>query len=157
MKNVLSSALLLVVITGCNAQDRKKISTNDTTQVKSKPDVSWKVNKKFDDKGNLISYDSTAVWSYSSGQTAHHMGADSVMSAFRKQFDSGFPSFFRENFGDPILNDSLFYRDNTTPGYFKQKWEHHYFDMGRMMRQVDSLQNSFLDKNYPGLSPTHKG
>jgi hypothetical protein len=36
------------------------------------------------------------------------------MMAFRKQFDSGFPSIFRENFGDPIWNDGLFYRDFAT-------------------------------------------
>ena len=157
MKNLLLSVLLVVFITGCNAQNTKKINTNDTTQVQqNKPEINWKVNKKFDDKGNLISYDSTAIWSYSSGQNAHNIGADSVMMAFRKQFDSGFPSFFRESFGDPIWNDSLFYRDFTTPDYFIQKWEHHYFDMVRMMRQMDSLRNSFLNRNYPGLSPAHK-
>jgi len=157
MKNLLLPVLLLIFISGCNTQNNSTINAKDTTSVKqNKPDISWKVNKKFDDKGKLISYDSTAVWSYTSGQNAHHIQADSVMMAFRKQLDSGFPSIFRENFGDPIWNDSLFYRDFTTPDYFMQKWEQHYFNMGRMMQQMDSFRNSFLNRNYPGLSPTYK-
>jgi len=156
MKNILLSVLLSVFVSGCNAQDNKK-NANDTAQVpENKPKVSWKVNKKFDDKGNLVSYDSTAMWSYSSGQDAHQIGADSVMMAFRKQFDSSFPSFFRESFGDPIWNDSLFYQDFTKSDYFTRKWEHHYFDMGRMMRQMDSLRSAFLNRSYPGLSSANK-
>ena len=144
------------MITGCNAQNNSKTSSKDTTGIQqNKPEISWKVNKKFDDKGNLISYDSTAVWSYTSGKSTHNIPADSVMMAFRKQFDSGFPSIFSENFGDPIWNDSLFYRDFTNSDYFMQKWEQHYFDMGRMIQQMDSFRNSFLNRTYPGLSPMH--
>lgn len=157
MKTVLTSVLLLAFITGCNAQNNKKINSKETTGMQQgKPGISWKVNKKYDDKGNMVSYDSTAVWSYSSGQDERHVEADSVMMAFRKQFDSGFPSIFRENFGDPVWNDSLFYRDFTAPDYFMQKWEQHYFNMGKMMQRMDSLRNSFLNRNYPGLSPAHK-
>ena len=157
MKKLLSSVLLLVLITGCNAQSNKKTNTKDTTNPQqNKPDISWKVNKKFDENGNLISYDSTAVWSYTSGQNAHDIEADSVMLAFKKQFESGFPSIFRETFGNPIWNDSLFYRDFTAQDYFMQKWEQHYFNMGRMMQQMDSFRNSFLDRSYPGLTSTRK-
>ncbi len=118
----------------------------------SKPGVSWKVNRQYDDKGNLIGYDSTAVWSYSGGQQAREIAVDSVMMAFRKQFDKGFSSIFHERFGEPMWHDSLFYRDFITPDYFMQRWEHDYFDVGRMMMQMDSLRNSFLQQNYPGLS-----
>ena len=120
------------MITGCNAQNNSKTSSKDTTGIQqNKPEISWKVNKKFDDKGNLISYDSTAVWSYTSGKSTHNIPAD------------------------PIWNDSLFYRDFTNSDYFMQKWEQHYFDMGRMIQQMDSFRNSFLNRTYPGLSPMH--
>jgi len=33
-----------------------------------------------------------------------------------------------------------------------KKWEAHSFNMEGMMKQMDSMKNSFLKKNYPGLS-----
>ena len=154
MKNLLLSVLLLAFIIGCNAQSNQKISKSDTTNhTENTPKVTYKVNKNFDDKGNLISYDSSSVWSYSSNGGTHNIEADSVMVAFKKQFDSGFPAIFRNNFGDPMWNDSFFYRDFTSSDYFMQKWQHHYFNMESMMRQMDSLRNSFIINRYPGLSP----
>lgn len=155
MKHIVLSTLLVVFFTGCDAQNTEQMNSKSTTDTsQNKPEISWKVNKKFDDDGKLISYDSTAVWSYTSGKATHRINADSVMMAFRKHFDSGFPSMFQRSFGEPVWNDSLFFRDFTTPDYFTQKWQQHYFDMEQMMRQMDSFRNSFLNDNYPGL--THK-
>lgn len=157
MKNLLLSVLLLVFITGCNAQSNQKPSKSDTsTHTENIPKVTYKVNKKFDDKGNMISYDSSSVWTYSSDGNTHNVEADSVMMAFKRKFDSSFPSIFRDNFGSPMWNDSFFFRDFTSPDYFRQKWSQHYFNMENMMFQMDSLRNLFLNRNYPGLSQTHK-
>jgi len=114
------------------------------------------VNKRYDDKGNLIGYDSTYTWSYSSHGKTQSISADSVMNSFRRQFDAQFPTLFNQSFGDPIWNDSLFYKDFTAPDYFMQKWNDHYFDMRSMMLRMDSLRNSFLDRHYPGLDDRKK-
>lgn len=157
MKNVFLSVLLLAFITGSNAQSNQGASKSDTSNNHQNiPNVTYKVNKKFDDKGNLISYDSSSVWSYSSNGNRHNAEEDSVMMAFKKQFDSSFPSIFRNSFGNPVWNNSCFFRDFTSSDYFRQKWEQHYYNMENMMQQMDSLRNSFLSKNYPGLSLTQK-
>jgi hypothetical protein len=159
MKKILFILPVIMFATGCDAQHKKNEKQQKETaaiQQDIKPHVSWKVNKKYDDKGNLIGYDSTYTWTYFSNGKTHSVQTDSVMAAFRQQFNAQFPSIFNRNFGEPIWSDSLFYRDFATPGYFMKKWNEHYFDMNGMMRQMDSLRNSFLQKNYPGLSTDKK-
>jgi hypothetical protein len=153
MKKLLAIVLLFSVI-GCNGQDKKTKKTKETAiqTEQNSPHSSWKVNKKYDDKGNLIRYDSTYTWTYSSGGKSQQVDADSVMASFRKEFNLEFPSFFNKSFGDPIWSDSLFYDDFTSPDYFMHKWEHHYFDMRSMMKKMDSMRNAFLRDKYPGLN-----
>jgi hypothetical protein len=153
MKNLLFLALLLTATAGCTAQPKQNEKTDApiAKTEQNKPEVNWKVNKKYDDKGNLIGYDSTYTWSYSSRGKVRQVEADSVLTAFRKQFNTEMPSFFNRNFADPVWGDSLLYKDFAEPDYFMKKWENHYFDMRGMMQEMDSLRNSFLKKNYPGL------
>lgn len=158
MKQLMIALHILAGLAGCNAQsNNQKMSKSDTANYSENiPKVTYKVNKKFDDKGNLLSYDSSFVWSYSSDGNKHNIESDSVMIAFKRQFDSSFPSIFRNNFGDPMWNDSFFFRDFAAPDYFMQKWHQHYFNMETMMQQMDSLRNSFITNHYPGLSPKQK-
>ncbi len=153
MKKLLAIALLFSVI-GCNGQDKKAKKTEGTAiqTEQNAPHSSWKVNRKYDDKGNLIRYDSTYTWSYSSGGKSRQVNADSVMASFRREFNVEFPSLFNKSFGDPVWSDSLFYKDFTSPDYFMHKWENNYFDMRSMMLRMDSLRNAFLRENYPGLN-----
>jgi hypothetical protein len=156
MKQLIIGMLILVGFIACNAQNNKKTSKSDTTNYpENAPNVTTKVNRKFDDKGNMINYDSSFIWSYSSSGNSHTVEADSVMIAFKRQFDSSFPTMFRNNFGDPVWNDSFFFRDFASSDYFMQKWHEHYFNMENMMRQMDSLRNSFITNHYPGLSSKH--
>ncbi len=144
---------MLTATSGCNAQSKQNEKTDllITETEQNKPQANWKVNKKYDDKGNLIAYDSTYTWSYSSKGKMREIEADSVLTMFRKQFNTELPSFFNRNFANPIWEDSLLYRDFAQPDYFMKKWDNHYFDMRGMMQEMDSLRNSFLKKNYPGL------
>lgn len=155
MKKLLFVLPILIMTVSCNAQqkNKEKAEKHGLETQQDKPQVNWKVNKKYDDKGNLIAYDSTYTWSYSTKDgKMSNIAADSVMSAFKKQFNTEFPSLFKEGFGNPVWTDSLFYRDFNDHDYFMKKWQNHYFDMNKMMRQMDSLRNSFLNNNYPGLN-----
>lgn len=154
MKKILFSIPLLLIITGCNGQpeNNKKPQSLSADTIKNKPVVNWKVNKKYDDEGNIIAYDSTYTWSYTSKDgTVNNIAADSVMTAFKNQFNQQFHSVFMNEFGSPIWTDSLFERDFNDSDYFMKKWENHYFDMYKIMGLMDSMRNSFLEKNYPGL------
>ena len=151
---------MAVAITGCHAQEggmKKDFSSSQDTTTQSKPQASWKVNKRYDDNGNLIGYDSTYSWSYSSeGAVSNNAEADSMMNVWSRQFDEDMPSFFNHRFGAATWNDSLFSHGFTGPGELMQKWENNFFDMGKMMRQLDSLGNSFFDSDFPSLETKPK-
>ena len=152
MKKIFSVCLSLLLVTGCNAQTEKPKHLSATKDTTDQPKVSWKVNKQYDNKGNVIRYDSTYTWSYSSKSGKNTpVSMDSVMKSFRMQFNTDFPGMFNNSFGSPVWNDSLFYNDFLKPDYFMRKYQHHYFDMEQMMRSMDSMRNNFLRQNYPGI------
>lgn len=152
MKHVMIALLFLAGATACNGQGEKKQEAKNLEAAPAGPQGTWKVNRHYDEKGNMVGYDSTYVWSYSSRNgLRQNVDADSVMAAFRRQFNTHFPSLFNHSFGEPVWNDSLFYREFTGPDYFLHKWHNDYFDMQKMMERMDSLRNDFLRNNYPGL------
>jgi hypothetical protein len=159
MKKIFLAAMMALTFAGCHAQDggiKKDISSAQDTTAQNKPQVSWKVNKRYDDNGNLTGYDSTYSWSYSSNGAANSdAGADSMLNVFRQQFN-GFPSFFPQGFGAAFGNDSLFFHDFNSPGELMQKWGDNFFDMGKMMRRLDSLGSSLLDDNFPDMETKPK-
>lgn len=144
--------LLLLTVTGCHAQTEKPDRLSSASDTASEPKVSWKVNKQYDDKGNVISYDSTYTWSYRGkrGQDAF-VSADNVLRSFRMQFNKDFPGLFNNSLGGPLWSDSLFYNDFLEPDYFMKKYQDHYFDMEKMMQTMDSMKNLFLQRHYPGI------
>lgn len=150
---MLSCALLTA---GCNAQENNQSGkTNNTPATgKNQPKISWKVDKQTDDNGNIIRYDSTYTWSYSNAEGENvSVDVDSVMKSFHSFFNQQYPSVWQHNFGGPVWNDSLLYRDFFQPDYFAKRWRNDFFEMDNMFRQMDSLRNKFFHDSFPGLSP----
>lgn len=144
--------LSLLLVTGCRAQTEKESSSITGRDTATEPKVSWKVNKQYDDKGNIIGYDSTYTWSYTGKQgQAAFVSVDSVMGAFSRQFQVVFPGMFNNSFGGPVWGDSLFYNDFLQPDYFMKKYQGDYFDMEKMMKSMDSMKNNFLRRHYPEI------
>lgn len=119
MKRTLFTLLLAAGIISCHAQQETK--TNKEAQdppATNQPVTSWKVNKKFDDKGNLISYDSTYSYSYSS--TGNSADADSLVKQWQQQWNTqfNFSGFFQPSFH--MFSDSFFH-SNMLPGIFSQR------------------------------------
>ena len=81
-------------------------SKGDTTKL-NQPKVDVKVNKKYDEQGNLIQYDSSYSIIYSSPGSEiylNNMSNDSIFAQLREKFNSH--SFFNEDpfFGVPKFN-----------------------------------------------------
>ncbi len=145
MKKTFLVLLLLGTIMGCRAQDEpsRKDAKAMEREDENKPKVDWKVNKQYDDKGNLVRYDSTYSWSYSGKWGAESPAADSIMNSFKKHFGQGFPSFFGHGFTD-AWSDSSFYQGFMEPGYLLNRLDNSYSDMEEMMHTLDSIGNSFF-------------
>jgi hypothetical protein len=118
--------------------DLKKNKTDSVI----KPKVDIKVNRRFDEKGNMIGFDSTYTSYYSnmSGDTA---GMDSLMGSFDRYFRTDHSSFFRNQFDPLFFNDTTRYNDFFHNDYFMRRYELNDQYMRRMMQQMDSIKNKF--------------
>lgn len=144
MKRVVLLLLAAAVFTYCNGQDKNKQGskkqTSDTT-LDPQPQISVKVNRKYDTKGNLVRFDSTYSYSYSS------KGLDSTrvsMNQLFRDFKADFPGSWRSGFDDIFFSDSLARYDFLNPDYFSRRFELNMDRMRRHFRQMDSTKTLFL-------------
>ncbi len=135
MKNIVIVLLVLFNV-ACTAQSQKQESINKS---KPQPDISWKVDKQVDENGNIIRYDSTYTWSYSSSGGSVNM--DSLMREYgfnpRQNFYT--PSW---NHTFPLPNDSFFNYRSYFNDMHKQMddWMRHFFD--------DPFLDNYLPQHY---------
>ena len=120
----------------CNSQDIKNKESG-----KAKPQKNITVTKKYDENGNLIELDSVYTSYYSSieGDTIY---TDSIFNQFSDFFNNNFNMMFSDGF---YSMDSMF-----MPGFFHDDFFENQFleqnrEMHRMLRQMDSLKNSFFE------------
>lgn len=131
-------AAFLLLGSGLQAQSAgQKAEGNPNTKVQ--------VNKQYDDKGNLIRYDSTYVFNYRGD--GHALMADSVLKSLRQQFDDFYsfkPFMFRQ---DIWPSDSLYMKHFQLFPYFESEEAKSVFEhMQEMMRRFDALRQSFLEE-----------
>jgi hypothetical protein len=114
-------------------QETQEKTTSIAKDSLHKPKVNIKVNKHYDDKGNVIGFDSTYTSFYSNveGDTAR---MDSHMNTFDRYFNRDYSLFFK---------DSLRYLDFFHDDFFLKRYElnDHYFR--DMMNRMDSIKNNF--------------
>src|SRR5512136_3308245 len=120
---------LSVFSISCGGQKGKQ--SDESKAGSNMPEANVKVDKQYDDNGNLIKYDSTYSYYYSN--ISKDPGKrDSIFDNFRKSFNQSF-SFSK----DPFFND-LFFQDSLLKYDFYKKD----FFLNRFrnnMRQMDSL------------------
>ncbi len=143
MKKIFLIVSLMVVGLMVSAQ-----SVNDTTAVESnKPQIKIKVNKVYDENGNVVGYDSTYVWSYSNSPTGKSIiiNPDSLLSRFKPYFNEHFqmPS---NPFNSKFLNDSSMYFDFFRNNHFFDQWQNQLFNFKQDIERMDSLKRLFFKK-----------
>ena len=92
------------------------------------PNESWNVNKKYDKNGNIIQYDSSYSYSYSS--TGEYLNIDSLITNF------GINNFF----SNPFDLDSSFNFHNQ-----KSRMMENFFNE---FMEIDSFFNDFFYNNF---------
>jgi hypothetical protein len=125
--------------------DDKKITAGSADSL-NKPKVNIQVNKHYDDKGNVIGFDSTYTSFYSNVQ-GDTMRMDSLMGSFDKYFSKDYSSIFKNEFNSLFFNDSSRNPDFFHNDYFLKRYElnDHYFR--DMMNRMDSIKNRFYEQH----------
>lgn len=149
MKNLLT-ILMTFFCVSCNGQRDEKPEAStlilpDSGATPHNPDIEVKVDKKYDEEGNLIGYDSTYSYTYRSfeGDTLF-LDMDSLFNDFRL--------FFKENIGreDPFSlffeKDSSSYHDCFREDFFHNRFPEREKEFEEMFRQMDSLKNNYFQQ-----------
>lgn len=127
--------------------EKTEPSCPDTTLVNPKVDI--KVNKEYDENGNVIRYDSsyTYIYTYPDGRT-EPLNMDSIFNGFRPYFfNKGF-DLMQKPFHQFFDIDSTFQQHFFDQDYFMQQFEKEIFRFEDMMREMDSLRNYYLKEIY---------
>lgn len=130
MKKLIFLVLLFIIIS--NSFFSQIEVYVDTTKTES-PNESWNVNKRYDKDGNIIQYDSSYYYSYSSN--GEYLNIDSLISTF------GMNNFF----SNPFTIDSTF-------NFFNQR-SRMIEDFLKEFIQIDSFFNDLFDNNFSEPKP----
>jgi hypothetical protein len=155
MKTLALIIFSLFIISGCDSPAAKKITQKfnshktDSIRDASIPKTSVTVNKKYDDKGNLLRYDSTYSYIYKSPGGTRSIGADTLYSHFRNYYNRNYDSIFNQRLGDVFFNDSLHKYDFLQPDYFRKRFELNETYLRNLVRKMDSVKTDYLDRSYP--------
>jgi hypothetical protein len=155
MKTLFVTLAVALFTFGCNGQSPTNKGTDKkeaNKEEKNVPKESWTVKKEMDENGNVIGYDSTYTWSYSTANgDSMTINVDSMLQSMHSYFGNTMPSLWDRNFMDPMMRDSLLPHDLFSDNYFEQRWKDQYFDMDKMFQEMDSLRNLFFEEQFPDM------
>jgi hypothetical protein len=139
--------VLVLFLWSCNDKPREqnpkeKNRSSVSYDSLNKPKVNIKVNKRYDDKGNVIGFDSTYTSFYSNihGDTS---SMDSLMGSFDRYFKRDHSLSFGNQFNSLFFNDSTRYPDFFHDDFFMKRYELNDHYLRDMMRRMDSIKNHF--------------
>ncbi len=150
----LVATMVLLTLYSCNLQEKDKQpgEAEKDTATALVPKIRSKVQKEFDEFGNLIKYDSIYSWSYSNLEgDSLAVNLDSIMDEFRRHFREFAPFEWNEGFFYFPKTDSLFMKDFFSEDYFLDRWSREPKHLEEMLKKMDSSRNAFLRKHFPGL------
>lgn len=146
--------ILLLIIgflsVSCNSQndDTKNIEKKEEdSKTINEPQGAWKVDKEFDENGNLIRYDS--IYSWSSNNTYNNLSSsdrDSLIQSFKSNFFKSFSGFKNNGFDDVFSKDSLFSNYYFNDDFFKSDFGSDFMDIDKIRQQMVKRQKQFLEK-----------
>lgn len=138
------TGLFSLLLTACKDKQAapSQLADKTTTDSIAKPKVDIKVNRHYDEKGNVIGFDSTYS-SYYSSINNDTLKMDSAFRDFDRYFRTQHQALFNKGFNDVFFNDSLGYPDFFHKDFFSQRYllNDRYFR--QMMTQMDSVKNKY--------------
>jgi hypothetical protein len=149
-------SVLAVLFFSCNGQTQTKkedgqlsSSKLNSTDTVNRPKINVNVNKRYDDKGRVVQFDSTYSYFYSSPGGLTNLNNDSIFNSFQSFFNKSYPSIFKDQNRDIFFNDSLFKYDFFNDDYFFKRYQLNQKNFEGFYKRMDSLKQDFLQHNYP--------
>lgn len=134
----------------CQSQNNNVKTNNEVIKDTIKPQTKIKVNKQYDEFGNLIAVDSTYT-SFYSNIKGDSISEREIFSKFKSNFDNQFQDF-DSFFNRDIFKDSPFTNDFYTDDFFKNSFKSNQKQIDKMLKRMDSLKNNFY-KSHKKLKP----
>jgi hypothetical protein len=126
---------------------KMKAETEKPDSVK-KPQEFIKVNRHYDDKGNMVGFDSTYT-SFYSNMEGDTVAMDSMMKGFDRYLNQRYPSLLQREFEPLFFADSLRYPDFFHRDFFMKRYELNDAYMRDMMGRMDSIKNRYFEERKP--------
>ncbi|MFH6769592.1 hypothetical protein V8G56_12645 [Gaetbulibacter aquiaggeris] len=150
MRKYILILIITLVYISCNGQNKdsdKAISDEKLKSIGDQNKGSWKVDKEFDEKGNLIKYDS--IYSWSSNDKIKNLTSfdrDSLLQSFKSKFFTNFLDFENQGFEDVFAQDSLFSKHFFNDDFFESNFGKDFMDIDKIRAQMMERQKQFLKK-----------
>lgn len=149
---ILSSLIFITLVSfSINAKINKtnKITIENDT-IKTNPKIDIKVEREYDDNGNIIRFDSSYSYLYvDSINNFNESYMDSIFNSFRPYFFNNGRDIIQNPFYDFFDNDTLYHQHFFDDDYFIQQFNNQMFQFKEMIEEMDSLRNMFLKEFYP--------
>jgi len=140
MKKYILLFMVGLLSVSCKGQENK-------TNIVEEPKGTWKVDKEFDENGNLIRYDS--IYSWSSNDKFDNLSfsdKDSLMQSLKLRFFSNYSGFENQGFEDVFSQDSLFSKHFFNDDFFGSNFGNDFMDIDKLRQQMIARQKKFLEK-----------
>jgi hypothetical protein len=136
---------LSVTMISCSGQTKKQ--DGESVNSSANPQTKIIVDKKYDDKGNLMKYDSTYSYYYSNVNENKNL-KDSIFSNFKNQFNNKY--FFSTDpyFNNFFFEDSLLKYDFYRKDFFVNRFRNNMRMIDSLFWGMDSLKNNFFNKQF---------
>lgn len=150
MKKYILLLVLALFSIGCNSQEnktKKEEAKEAENSINKEPKGTWKVDKEYDEHGNLIRYDSIYSWSSNNKfDGLSPLDKDSLIQSFKSRFFTDFSSFKNEEFKHIFSQDSLFSNRFFNDDFFGSSFGKDFMDIDKMRQQMITRQKKFLEK-----------
>ena len=113
----------------------------------NQPKEDIKVNKEYDENGNLIRYDSTYTYYYSNIE-GDEIAADSIFNNFRNMFEDNYSFSTMPYFNDLFSEDGLLKYDFYKNDFFHERFMNNMQQMERLFWEMDSIENKFFMEQF---------
>ena len=141
---------LSIALMSCNGQTARQ--KDESNKITAKPRTDVKVDRKYDEKGDLIGYDSSYSYYYSNVKDDKKL-KDSIFNNFRNTLVKKY-SFSRDPyFNDLFFADSLLKYDFYRKDFFLNRFRNNMGRMDSLFWGMDSLKNSFFSKQFQVAAP----